>query len=127
MGSDSELIRLEQYIERLLDGYKKLKKEKQNIEQRLVEVQAENDKYKKELDSLDSDRGAMRDRVNSLIGQIEQWETEIDEDEGGDGSSGDDEEDEESEEDSEDEEEPPVKKKRKSEKGAKAQKNLFSG
>ena len=38
MGSDSELVRLEQYIERLLDGYAKLKKEKQSIEQRLVDL-----------------------------------------------------------------------------------------
>lgn len=126
MGSDSELIRLEQYIERLLDGYAKLKKEKQNIEQRIVDLQAENDKYKQELDSLDSERGVMRDRVNSLIGQIEQWETEIDGEDGGDGSSAEDEQEEESEEDPEDGE-PPVKKKRKVDKSAKAQKNLFSG
>ena len=99
MASDKELIRLEQYIERLLAGYSELKKEKQNIEQRLVEIQAENDKYKKELDSLDSERGVVRDRVNSLIGQIEQWETEVDEEEGSDDSSGDDGEEGESEED----------------------------
>lgn len=126
MGSDSELVRLEQYIERLLDGYAKLKKEKQSIEQRLVDLQAENDKYKQELDSLDSERGVMRDRVTNLIGQIEKWETEIDEDAGGAGSAGGDEEDEESEEDPEDGE-PPVKKKSKAGKSAKAQKNLFSG
>ncbi len=126
MGSDSELIRLEEYIERLLAGYTKLKKEKQNIEQRLVELQAENDKYRKELDSFDSERGVMRDRVNSLIGQIEQWETEIDEEGGVQESADDGGAEEESEEDPEDEE-PPLKKRKKSDKGAKAQKNLFSG
>ncbi len=89
MGSDNELIRLEQYIERLLSGYAELKKEKQNIETRLVELQTENEKYKQELDSLDSDRGLMRDRVNSLIGQIEQWEKELEEKEGSDKSSAD--------------------------------------
>ena len=126
MASDKELIRLEQYIERLLAGYSELKKEKQNIEQRLVEIQAENDKYKKELDSLDSERGAVRDRVNSLIGQIEQWETEVDGEEGSDDSSGDDGEEGESEEDAE-EEEPPAEKKSKADRGSKAQKNLFNG
>ena len=126
MGSDSELIRLEQYIERLLDGYAKLKKEKQNIEQRLVDLQAANENYKQELDSLDSERGVRRARVTSLIGQIEQWETEIAEDAGGDDSAGGDEEDEEAEEDPEDGE-PPAKKKSKAGKSAKAQKNLFSG
>ena len=60
------------------------------------------------------------------FGQIEKWETEIEGEEGGDGSSAEDEEEEDSEEDPE-EDEPPVKKKGKSGKGAKAQKNLFSG
>ena len=126
MGSDKELIRLEQYIERLLSGYAELKKEKQNIETRLVELQTENEKYKQELDSLDSDRGQMRDRVNSLIGQIEQWETELEEVEGSDKSSADDGQEDDSEEDAEDEE-PPAAKKKKADRGAKAQKNLFSG
>ena len=71
MGSDSELIRLEQYIERLLAGFSELKKEKQKIEQQLGTLQAENDQLKQELDSLDTDRDVMRDRVNSLIGQID--------------------------------------------------------
>ena len=126
MASDKEFIRLEKYIERLLSGYSELKKQKQDIELRLIELQTENKKYKQELDSLDSDRGVMRDRVTSLIGQIEQWETEIEEEEGSDNSSDEDGEEDESEDDTEDEE-PPAKKKRKADKGAKAQKNLFSG
>jgi flagellar biosynthesis chaperone FliJ len=127
MASDNELVRLEEYIERLLSGYSKLKKEKQNIEQRLGELQAENDKYRQELESIDSERGVMRDRVNSLIGQIEQWEAEIEGEEGDDGSSSEDDEEEDAEEDPE-EDEPPVKKKGRAGKGAaKAQKNLFSG
>lgn len=126
MGSDKELIRLEQYIERLLSGYAELKKEKQNIETRLVELQTENEKYKQELDSLDSDRGLMRDRVNSLIGQIEQWEMELEEVEGSDKSSADEGQEDDSEEDAEDEE-PPAEKKKKADRGGKAQKKLFSG
>jgi len=126
MGSDKELIRLEQYIERLLSGYAELKKEKQNIETRFVELQTENEKYKQELDSLDSDRGLMRDRVNSLIGQIEQWEMELEEVEGSDKSSADEGQEDDSEEDAEDEE-PPAEKKKKADRGGKAQKKLFSG
>ena len=126
MGSDKELVRLEKYIERLLSGYSELKKEKQNAEQRLVELQTENEKYKKELDSLGSERGVMRDRVSSLIGQIEQWETEIEEEEGSTKTSADDGQEDESEEDAEDEE-PPAEEKSKADRGAKAQKNLFSG
>ena len=106
MGSDSELKRLEKYIDRLLKGYTALKAEKQQIEQQLTghqsdntqvkkeleqtakqlkEQQAENAKIRKELDSLDSERGVMRDRVSNLISQIERWEAEIGEQE----SSGD--------------------------------------
>ena len=32
MASDKELVRLEEYIERLLAGYSELKKEKKNLE-----------------------------------------------------------------------------------------------
>ena len=86
MGSESELIRLEKYIERLLKGYTALKAEKQQVEQNLQKQKTENDKLQKELNSLDSERGSIRDRVNSLIGQIEQWESEVDE-ESGEGDS----------------------------------------
>jgi septal ring factor EnvC (AmiA/AmiB activator) len=110
MGSDSELKRLEKYIDRLLKGYTALKAEKQQIEQQLAghqsdntqvkkeleqtakqlkEQQAENAKISKELEALDSERGVMRDRVSNLIGQIERWEAEIDEQ--GEGGEADDE------------------------------------
>ncbi len=133
MASENELIRLEQYIERLLAGYSDLKKEKQKVEQKLAELQtlhadfqAENDKIKKELDSLGSERGVMRDRVNSLIGQIEQWESEIEEEAKGEDSVSEESGEDESEDDPEDEE-PPAKKKSKGDRGSKAQKNLFNG
>ena len=149
MGSENELVRLEKYIERLLAGYAALKKEKQEVERRLAAAQeekaaaqretttaqdeiaavqdalaaaqAENEKMKSELDSLDSERGVMRDRVNSLIGQIEQWESEIESD-SAEGSNGDDS-DREAPVDAEEVAETESKKDR----GAKAQKNLFSG
>ena len=121
MGSDNELVRLEKYIEGLIAGYSALKTEKQNIEQQLVQVQAENEKMKQELDSLGSERGDMRERVNSLIDQIEQWESDIDEEAGVEDSESED-----SEEDESEEEEPPAKKKGKGKRKVKAQKNLFN-
>ncbi len=133
MSSDNELIRLEKHIEKLLAGYSELKKEKRSVEQKLaelqtqyVEVQEDSKKMKKELDSLDSERGVMRDRVNRLIGQIEQWESEIDEDTQGGGSDTEASDEDEPEAESEDEE-PPAGKKSRGDAGAKAQKNLFSG
>lgn len=150
-GSDNELVRLEKYIERLLAGYAALKTEKQEVEKQLAAVleekvaaqgettaaqdeitavkdelaavQAENEKMKGELDSLDSDRGVMRDRVNSMIGQIEQWESEIEIDPAPDSSG-----DEIAEENTEDSEESgkSAEKESNEDRGGKAQKNLFT-
>lgn len=124
MASDNELVRLEKYIEKLMAGYSALKADKQRIEKQLVAVQAENEKMKQELDSFDSERGVMRDRVNNLIDQIEQWEAEIDSEAD---VAADDPEEEGGDEDESEEDEPPAEKGSKSKRGAKAQKNLFSG
>lgn len=134
MSSDKELVRLEKYVEKLLAGYTELKKEKQSLANRVAElqaqqkdIQAENNTLKKELNSIDSERGVMRDKVSSLIGQIEQWESEIEEDDSSDTKAVDDgSEDDESDAETEDEE-PPPSKKTKTDPGAKAQKNLFNG
>ncbi|MEJ2057161.1 MAG: hypothetical protein P8X39_04915 [Desulfofustis sp.] len=135
MSSDNKLVRLEKYVEKLLAGYTELKKEKQSLERKVVEmqaqqneIQAENKRLKKELNSLDSERGVMHDTVSSLIGQIEQWESEIEEDSSQKKAA--DDASEEDESDAEAEEEEPTSgsaKKGKSDQGATAQKNLFSG
>lgn len=122
MGSESELIRLEKYIERLLKGYTALKAEKQQVEQNLQKQKTETDKLQKELNSLDSERGSIRDRVNSLIGQIEQWESEVGE-ESGEGDSDDDSE----EEDPEEDDLPEPVEMSEEERGGGVQKKLFSG
>lgn len=122
MGSESELIRLEKYIERLLKGYTALKAEKQQVEQNLQKQKTETDKLQKELNSLDSERGSIRDRVNSLIGQIEQWESEVGE-ESGEGDSDDDSE----EEDPEEDDLPEPEAMSEEERGGGIQKKLFSG
>ena len=122
MGSESELIRLEKYIERLLKGYTALKAEKQQVEQNLQKQKTETDKLQKELNSLDSERGSIRDRVNSLIGQIEQWESEVGE-ESGEGDSDDDSE----EADPEEDDLPEPEEMSEEERGGGVQKKLFSG
>ena len=132
MGSESELIRLEKYIERLLKGYTALKAEKQQVEQNLQKQKTETDKLQKELNSLDSERGSIRDRVNSLIGQIEQWESEVGE-ESGEGDSDDDSEEEDPEEEDPEEEDPEEddlpepEEMSEEERGGGVQKKLFSG
>ncbi len=77
MGSDSELIRLEAYVGRLLDEFSHLRAEKQQLEQQLQEQQAENKRLKKALDSVDSERTDICGRVNSLIERLERWESEL--------------------------------------------------
>jgi chromosome segregation ATPase len=149
MGSDNELVRLENYIERLLSGYAALKAEKQDVEKRLAAVQEEKaaaqgettaaqdeiaavkeelaaaqaqiEKLQGELDSVDSERTVTRDRVSSLIVQIEQWESELEA--GPDAESADD--DTAAQKERSKREEPAVKQS-KEDRGTKAQKNLFS-
>lgn len=127
MGSDKELVRLEQYIERLLTGYAALKEEKLAVEKQLATVledkatlQGENEQMKNELDSLDSERGVMHDRVSSLIGQIEAWESEIETDTAEDSAENS------SEEEVLEDSEESAEKEGQDDKGAKSQKNLFS-
>ena len=77
MGSDSELIRLEAYVGRLLDEFSHLRAEKRQLEQQLQEQHTENKRLMKALGSVDDERTAVCDRVNSLIERLERWESEL--------------------------------------------------
>lgn len=77
MGKDSELIRLEEYVERLLIGFTGLKVENQRLEQELEEQKTENSQLKQALESVDSERTDVCGRVTSLIERLERWESEL--------------------------------------------------
>ena len=86
MGRDSELVRLEKHVERLLEEFTNLRAEKQRLEQEVLEQQAESRRLREVLDGVDSERTDVCDRVNSLIERLERWESELESDESTAGS-----------------------------------------
>lgn len=76
MKKESEIQKLENYVETLLEGYTTLKAEKSRLEWDLLEQQAESSRLQQLLDNMDSERGEVSSRVSSLIERIERWESE---------------------------------------------------
>ncbi|BDD86416.1 hypothetical protein [Desulfofustis limnaeus] len=76
MGRDSELLRLEQYIEQLLHRFSVLQAEKKRLESDLQKAKDDNHQLRQQLDALHGERGDIRTRVTSLIERIERWEAD---------------------------------------------------
>ncbi len=74
----SEFDRLEQFVKRLLEKYDVLKKENESLKVQLGERDEEVVLLESELDSIESERGNINDRVKALIRQIENWENQLD-------------------------------------------------
>jgi predicted nuclease with TOPRIM domain len=77
MEHESEIKRLEDIVERLLEGYTGLKAEIRKKEQEVRAQQAENDQLRQQVKTMDSERGDLGGRVSSLIDRIEIWESEL--------------------------------------------------
>jgi chromosome segregation ATPase len=78
MARESELIRLEEFVEKLLGEFTSIKAEKQRLELLLREQQDENHRLQEALDSVDSERTDVCDRVTSIIARLERWEADLD-------------------------------------------------
>lgn len=76
METNSEIVRLEQFVDNLLGKYKKLKEMFQTLEVKLEERDSECAKLKETIAELRSERSEVGSRVASLLGRIEQWELE---------------------------------------------------
>lgn len=77
MARDSELIRLEEYVDKLLGEFSSVKAEKQRLEELLKEQKVENKRLADALNSVDSERTDVCDRVTSIISRLERWESEL--------------------------------------------------
>jgi len=77
MENNSELIRLEEFVDNLLGKYKKLKEACVSLEKMLEERDAQCDKLKETITELRSERTVVGERVAGLIGRIEKWEREL--------------------------------------------------
>ncbi len=78
MEYESEIKRLEEIVERLLEGYTGLKAEIRQKEQEVRAQQSENDQLRQQIKAMESERGDLGGRVSTLIDRIEIWESELD-------------------------------------------------
>ncbi len=77
MEDKSELVRLEEFVDNLVEKYKHMKKTCTAVEKMLEERNAECTKLKEKIEELRNERSTIGERVSGLIGRIEQWESEL--------------------------------------------------
>jgi len=76
MENNPELVRLEQFVDKLLAKYKKLQEMYGALENSLEERRAECGRLKEQLEELRSERAQVGKKVAGLIDRIERWESE---------------------------------------------------
>ena len=81
MDRESELQRLEKFVEKILTRYTALKAEKVQLEQDLTERNQLIEELQETIDSKVTERNEISERVNKIVDQIEDWELNLDEEE----------------------------------------------
>jgi len=76
MENNAELIRLEEFVDKLLAKYNQLKTDYHALQDTLRERDAECAGLKNNVFNLSTERAEVGNRVSGLIGRIEQWENE---------------------------------------------------
>jgi len=79
MENNAELVRLEQFVDTLLNKYNGLKDRFHALEATLSERDDECAALKDDIYELKNERSEVGSRVSGLLGRIEQWEAEQDE------------------------------------------------
>ena len=102
MEQDSELKRLEKFVENLLARFTELRAEKAVLLQDIKDRDEIISELRESISSKDSERSEVTLRVGKIVEQIEEWEQSLEQKEPGETSLA--EEDSDEEEDSEDEE-----------------------
>ena len=74
MDYQQDLMRLEGIIEKLMTAMDKLRKEKQALIATVNDRDQEISRLQNERNGLETDRSSILDRVNQMIGTIEEWE-----------------------------------------------------
>jgi len=74
MEQVESLARLEEAIDKLLTTLQEMKKEKSQLEAKLEEKDQEAFELKQQLDTLQSERSRIHQRVSGLINSIDKWE-----------------------------------------------------
>jgi len=76
MENNAELVRLEEFVDKLLNKYNQLKAEFHALQEKLSERDAECAELKNNVYNLTTERTEVGNRVAGLLDRIEQWETE---------------------------------------------------
>ncbi len=81
MSDNTELQRLEKFVEKLLAKFAELKDEKNKLVQVLSERDALIHELQGDISTKNSERTEISERVNNMVDQIELWEMSLEEDE----------------------------------------------
>ncbi len=82
MIQDSELSRLEGFVEKMMKRFSKLQDEKTQLLKDLGERDQIIDELRINLSTRDSERGEVSQRVSRIVEQIEEWERNFEEEQG---------------------------------------------
>ncbi len=74
MDNNAELVRLEEFVDKLLAKYSQLKEDYHALQETLRERDAECADLKNNVLQLSSERSEVGNRVSGLLDRIEQWE-----------------------------------------------------
>ena len=86
MEHNEDLVRLEQFVEKLIGSHNQLKKEKSEMVIQMQEKQQEIAELQEMVKSLQEDRGVMHNQVTGLIDRIGEWEKILDQEGAGENS-----------------------------------------
>lgn len=78
MGQESELSRLEQFVEKLLARFNDLREENRTLQQELEKRDETIGELRGNLASQRSERGEISERLGKIVAQIEDWEKTLD-------------------------------------------------
>jgi hypothetical protein len=82
MEQESELQRLEKFVEKILTRFSLLKEEKGRLEQEVFERDLLIEELRESISSKVTERNEISERVNKIVDQIEDWELNLEQ--GGD-------------------------------------------
>lgn len=77
MEQESELQRLEKFVEKLLTRFSALKAEKAQLEQEVFERDLLIEELRDNISSKVTERNEISERVNKIVDQIEEWELNL--------------------------------------------------
>jgi len=80
MEHNDDLVRLEQFVEKLIESHNQLKNEKSEMLAQLHEKEQQIVDLKDEVKTLQEDRSVMHNQVTGLIDRIGEWEKILDQD-----------------------------------------------